>query len=117
MSKFIMFAEYAGIVFMLTQILMPSHFSPFSKFILHHVNVVLIIIIFSQSDEIPEDILKHVTSVYKTPVSATSLAACLKVDSCYIPEKIPYLICSAAIGCLQVTLVNNFDTAENGKIR
>lgn len=78
---------------------------------------ILMMLVFSQSDEIPEDILKHVTSVYKTPVSATSLAACLKVDSCYIPEKIPYLICTAAIGCVQVTLVNNFDTSENGKAR
>ena len=71
---------------------------------------------FSEGDVIPDDILKEVNAVYKTPVSAASLAACVKVDSCYLPEKIPHLLFAASIGVLQITFSNHFDTNESGEL-
>ena len=51
--------------------------------------------------------------MYKTPVSATSLAACIKINSCYIPEKIPRIMCSVNVGCIRIVLANHFNTSEN----
>ena len=72
------------------------------------------LVYFSEAGSIPDDILREVSSVYKTPVSATSLAACIKINSCYIPEKIPRFMCSVSIGCVQLILSNHFNTSENG---
>ena len=52
--------------------------------------------------------------MYKTPVSATSLAACIKVDSCCISKRIPRLLCAFHIGSFEIALENHFHASENG---
>ena len=73
------------------------------------------------NSSVTEDLIEEaekmaVISSYKTPVSATSLAACMKVDSCYIPEKVPFMLASISIGSLQLAVVNSFDSIGQGMV-
>ena len=50
-----------------------------------------------------------------SPISATSLAACMKVDSMFSSNLVPKLSIAATVNIIQFTVYNHMENIQNGK--
>ena len=49
-----------------------------------------------------------------SPISATSLAACMKVDSVFCPQFVPVLSVSGTVSVFQLTVFNHLENIHDG---
>ena len=50
-----------------------------------------------------------------SPISATSLAACMKVDSMFCSNLVPKLSLAASVNIMQFTVYNHMENMQNGE--
>ena len=50
-----------------------------------------------------------------SPISATSLAACMKVDSMFCSNLVPKLSIAASVNIMQFTVYNHMENMQNGE--
>ena len=50
-----------------------------------------------------------------SPISAASLAACMKVDSVFCTSFVPKLYVAATVNVVQLTVYNHMENVHNGK--
>ena len=69
--------------------------------------------VFSSDDD--ESSMFSERSNIPSPISATSLAACMKVDSIFCSNLVPKLSLAATVNTMQLTVYNHMENMHGGE--